>query len=73
MAAYEESTEFAERKVVRLRLPSNGAELEKALVRAVDVYREAKGNPIYDDAVTVEADETEIRLVVSVTDWAPRK
>lgn len=62
MAEFTRRTETVTRHVVGIPNPTNWTELEKATI-AMQHQLESLGVPFSDDAVTVEADEEEIRLV----------
>lgn len=68
MAAYTMAHEISRRTVIRLPAPTVGAELEKALVAAVEIVKES-GRTVYDDSILVEVGDEEIRLVFIEQDW----
>jgi hypothetical protein len=64
MADYVVSDRVTHERVYTLRLPSNAAEVEKMLSGVRQDLLGAFDGPPPDDAVRVEADEEELRLVL---------
>lgn len=73
MAGFSSKTETAERIVFRIAVPTDIVSLSKAMASAskkAGELAEKKNNHLYDDDVIVEADEEEIRLVITTKDWS---
>ena len=68
MAEYTYTTEISRRMVFRLPTPSNGAELEKALVAAVEFVKES-GKQVWDDSITVESIDGQVLLIITAMPW----
>lgn len=69
MADYTRATETAERIVYRLTLPTNATEVAKAINAAEKLIEDHRAS-MYDDAITVEADEEEIRFIIVTKEWS---
>lgn len=75
MADYTRSVETAERTVFRLKVPTNLIEVAKAMSTADKLNRERAEREVrhvYDDDVIVEADEEEIRFIITTKDWSTK-
>lgn len=65
MAEFHTRTEITTKRIVALDLPSNWVEVEKCLV-SLRHYLKDHNVTEWDDSVTVEADEDELRFVLVV-------
>ena len=67
VAAFNTRIEVTTNKIVALSLPSNWVEVEKCLIEMRSAM-DALNMCIWDDSVTVEADEEELRFILKVPD-----
>lgn len=65
MAGYSTRIENTQRLVIALDLPTNGVEARKALAGMRDELA-SRGIDEYDDTVTVEADDEELRFIAVI-------
>lgn len=73
MADFTYSVESAQRLVVRLRTPSNAAELDKAVQYCVQRVRNEMSSTLYDDTIAVHTADDEVLLIIMLKDWSAEK
>ena len=65
MAAFNTRTEVTTKRIVALDLPTNWVEVEKCLIE-LRTYMVDHAISVWDDSVTVEADEEELRFILKL-------